>query len=58
MEILERKVAFDYLRILASFGVIVLHLCAQNWKYINVYSRELTNILTCFIVLLLQIPMA
>ncbi len=40
MEILERKVAFDYLRILASFGVMILHLCAQYWKFINVYSRE------------------
>ncbi len=36
----KRNYAYDYLRILASFGVIILHLAAQMYHAINIYSSE------------------
>ena len=40
MKKFERTSAYDYLRILASFCVIVLHLASQKINSINVYSKE------------------
>jgi len=37
---MERKVYFDFLRILATFSVIVLHVAAQNWNTTNINSIE------------------
>lgn len=36
----KRNYTYDYLRILASFGVIILHLAAQMYDAINIYSSE------------------
>ena len=40
MKEFERNSAYDYLRILASFCVIILHLASQKINFINVYSKE------------------
>lgn len=32
----ERVVYFDYLRVLSTFAVIVIHLCSQEWYYVDV----------------------
>lgn len=36
----DRVWYFDLLRIVASFGVMVLHVAAQNWKVTDVHSYE------------------
>lgn len=40
MEEVKRSNYYDYLRILASFGVMIIHLSAQKFRSINVYSDE------------------
>lgn len=36
----ERKVYFDFLRIIASFAIIMLHVAAQNWYITDINSTE------------------
>ena len=36
----ERNTAYDYLRVLASFGVIILHIAAKKFLSLSVYSNE------------------
>ena len=36
----ERKIYFDFLRIFATFAVIILHVAAQNWSLVNINSFE------------------
>ncbi len=37
---MERKIYCDYLRLLATFAVIILHVSASNWYSANVNSIE------------------
>lgn len=36
----ERKIYFDFLRIFATFAVIILHVSAQNWHTTDINSFE------------------
>ena len=36
----SREVAFDYLRALSACGVIVIHVCAMQWRILNVHSVQ------------------
>lgn len=36
----DRESEFDYLRVVAAFCVIIIHVCAMEWKTINIYSTQ------------------
>lgn len=35
---IKREYEFDYLRSIAAFGVIVIHVCAMDWRNLDIYS--------------------
>lgn len=39
-KIKSREVAFDYLRALSACGVIVIHVCAMQWRKMDVHSVQ------------------
>lgn len=40
----KRDPSYDYLRVIATFGVIVIHVCAMEWRKLDVFSYEWTVI--------------
>lgn len=39
-----REIAFDYLRVISACGVIVIHVCAMQWRVLDVHSVQWTFI--------------
>lgn len=40
----NREAAFDYMRVIAAFGVVIIHVCAMQWKILDIYSSQWISI--------------
>lgn len=43
----NREYEYDVMRVVAALAVVIIHVCAPQWKSLNVYSTDWTIMTVC-----------